>query len=126
MSEMGMYKCNVCGNVVSMVVTGVGTLVCCGQDMEFLKPKTIAEEGKEKHVPVIEKSSKGVKVKVGSVPHPMEDKHWIVAVELMKGGKKVGCARLYPGDAPEAEFAVEHSDDLVAREYCNVHGLWTS
>jgi len=28
-----VYKCEICGNVVSVVESGVGTLVCCGESM---------------------------------------------------------------------------------------------
>ncbi len=41
----------------------------------------------EKHVPVIEKSPGLVKVKVGSIPHPMEEKHYIEWIEIVAGGK---------------------------------------
>ena len=116
-----IYKCNVCGNIVEVLHTGVGLLVCCGQPMELLTEKT-KDEGLEKHVPVIEKTDKGVKVKVGSIPHPMEEKHFIEWIELMANG------RLYrqflkPGQAPEAEFNVK-AKKITAREYCNLHGLW--
>jgi len=116
-----IYKCNICGNIVEVLHVGGGTLVCCGQPMELLKEKT-EDAGMEKHVPVIEKTEKGVKVKVGSVPHPMEEKHYIEWIELIVDGQSFR-KFLKPGDLPEAEFAVQ-GKNLEAREYCNLHGLW--
>lgn len=118
-----IYKCNVCGNIVEVLHAGVGELVCCGQPMELLKEKT-EDVGLEKHVPVVEKTEKGIKVKIGSVPHPMEQNHYIEWVEIIADG---GVCRkfLKPGDMPEAEFEIK-AEKIGAREYCNVHGLWKS
>jgi superoxide reductase len=122
-AQKQIYRCNVCGNIVEVLHTGQGELVCCGQPMELLEAKT-ADEGKEKHVPVIETGDKGVKVKVGSVPHPMEEKHYIEWVEVITDGD--GCRQfLRPGDKPEAAFDIK-SKKVAAREYCNIHGLWKS
>ena len=118
-----IYKCNICGNIVEVLHTGAGELVCCGQPMQLLDEKT-EDEGREKHVPVIEKTGDGVKVKVGSVPHPMEDAHYIEWVEVIANGKS--CRKfLKPGDEPEAEFEID-AEQITAREYCSVHGLWKS
>jgi len=118
-----IYKCNVCGNIVEVLHPGVGQLVCCGQPMELLKEK-VEDIGLEKHVPVIEKTRKGIKVKVGSVPHPMEEKHYIEWIEIIADGKY--CRKfLKPGNKPEAEFKIE-AIKIKAREYCNIHGLWQS
>lgn len=116
-----IYKCNICGNIVEVLHAGVGQLVCCGQPMELLKEKT-EDVGLEKHVPIIEKSNGKIKVKVGSIPHPMEDKHWIEWIELVADGK-VYRKFLNPGDSPEADFEIE-AENITAREYCNLHGLW--
>jgi superoxide reductase len=94
---------------------------CCGKPMKLMAENTV-DAAKEKHVPVIEKVDGGFKVKVGSVPHPMEEKHWIVLVEVMADGK-VYRQYLKPGDAPEATFPIK-ADKVTAREYCNLHGLW--
>jgi superoxide reductase len=116
-----VYRCKICGNIVEVMHAGVGELVCCGQPMELLSGKT-EDVGKEKHVPVIEKTASGIKVKVGSVPHPMEEKHYIELIEVIADGRT--CVKfLKPGDKPEAEFNIK-ADKIVAREYCNVHGLW--
>jgi superoxide reductase len=118
-----VYKCNVCGNIVMVLNAGRGQLVCCGQPMELLKEKT-ADVGLEKHVPVIEVSGDRVLVKVGSVPHPMEEKHYIQWIELLTDGSS-HIKFLKPGERPEAEFRVK-AEKLSAREYCNIHGLWKS
>jgi len=118
-----VYKCEVCGNIVAVLHGGVGELVCCGQPMKLLKENTV-DAAKEKHVPVIEKTAKGYKVKIGSVPHPMEEKHYIEWIELIAGDKSYR-QFLTPGQAPEAEFEIK-ADQVTAREHCNLHGLWRS
>ncbi len=118
-----IYKCNVCGNIVEVLHAGVGELVCCGQPMELLKGKT-KDVGLEKHVPVIEKTDAGIKVKIGSVPHPMEENHHIEWVEIIADGE-VFRKFLKPSDKPEAEFEIK-TEMIEAREYCNIHGLWKS
>lgn len=121
-----IYKCNVCGNVVEVLHTGAGELVCCGQPMELLKEKS-KEEGLEKHAPVIEKTPSGFKIKVGSILHPMEEAHYIEWISVLVGDKE-GRKFLQPGQPPEAEFflKVEDIKEVKARTYCNVHGLWYS
>ena len=121
-----IYKCDVCGNVVSVIEAGNGDLVCCGQNMKLFEVKTAEQEGKEKHVPVIEIEGNNATVRVGSVPHPMEEKHWIELIEIVKKGKVIASARLSAGDKPEATFCLDDTEGITARELCNVHGLWTS
>lgn len=118
-----IYKCSICGNIVEVVHASAGQLVCCGQPMLLQKENTV-DASKEKHVPVIEKTAKGIKVKIGSIPHPMEEKHYIEWIEAIAGGR-VYKKFLKPGDKPEAEFCVK-ADKITAREYCNLHGLWTA
>jgi len=119
--KLQIYKCSVCGNIVEVLHGGAGELVCCGKPMGLLDEKT-ADATTEKHVPVIEKIDGGYKVKVGSVPHPMEEKHFIEWIELLADGKAYR-QFLEPGGEPEAVFNVE-AGSVSAREYCNVHGLW--
>jgi len=121
--RLEVYKCELCGNIVEVLHGAAGALACCGQDMKLVKENTV-DASKEKHVPVIEKTEKGIKVKVGSVPHPMEEKHFIEWIELIADGK-VFREYLKPGMAPEATFCLCFTPTtLVAREYCNLHGLW--
>ena len=116
-----IYKCEVCGNIVEVLHTGVGELVCCGEPMKLMVENTV-DAAKEKHVPVIEKSGNKVTVKVGSVAHPMEEKHFIEFIEVMADGK-VYRKFLKPGEKPEVTFEIT-AEKISAREYCNLHGLW--
>ena len=121
--KLSIYKCDLCGNIVELLHVGGGELVCCGQPMNLLELKT-EDQGKEKHVPVVEKTGAGYLVKVGSVTHPMEDKHYIEWIDLV-AGDKVMRKFLKPGDTPEAEFETKE-ENVFAREHCTVHGLWKS
>ena len=118
-----IYRCNVCGNIVELVHRGAGTLVCCGEDMEEIKANA-TDGATEKHVPIIEKTGAGVIVKVGEVPHPMEEAHYIEWIEIMVDGK-VDRQHLKPSDKPEAKFNID-APTIIARAYCNLHGLWKS
>ena len=118
-----IYKCNICGNIVEVLTVGGGELVCCGQPMELLKEKT-EDVGQEKHVPVIEKIETGWRIKVGAIPHPMEEKHYIEWIEIIADGRSFR-KFLKPGNKPEAEFEIK-AEKIEAREYCNIHGLWKS
>jgi superoxide reductase len=117
-----VYKCTVCGNIVEVNHASGGNLVCCGKPMELLKENTV-DASHEKHVPLIEKTSNGYLVKVGSVPHPMESAHFIEWIELIADNISYKHF-LKPGDKPEAEFCVK-ANTITAREYCNLHGLWS-
>ena len=116
-----VYKCILCGNIVEVLHAGAGELVCCGKPMALMAENTV-DAAKEKHVPVITKVAEGYKVSVGSVAHPMEEKHWVEFIELIADGK-VYRQNLDPGQAPEAVFCIQ-ADKVSAREYCNLHGLW--
>lgn len=121
--QLEVYKCGVCGNTIKVVHASGGTLVCCGQPMVLQQEKT-ADAGKEKHVPVVEKTAKGIIVKIGSIPHPMEEKHYIEWVEV-RSGENLYIKGFKPGEKPEAEFCVSDAN-VKARIFCNVHGLWTN
>ena len=120
-AKLEVYKCEICGNIVEVLHGGKGELGCCGEPMIKLDEHT-QDEGKEKHVPVTEKADHGVRVKVGSVPHPMEEKHHIEWIEVIAGGKAYR-EFLTPGSSPEATFCIDGEIEAV-REFCNVHGLW--
>lgn len=116
-----IYKCEVCGHIVEVLHEGKGQLVCCGKPMTFFTENTV-DASREKHVPVVEKVPGGIKVKVGSVAHPMEEKHYIEWIEIIADGKTYR-QFLKPGDAPEAVFNIDASE-ITVREFCNIHGLW--
>jgi len=112
-----IWKCNICGNIVEVLHEGADSLVCCGQPMNLMKENADDSASKEKHVPVI----KGKKVLVGSVAHPMEEKHYIEWIEATGETEEIDKIFLKPGDKPEAEFKFKV---VSARAYCNLHGLW--
>lgn len=116
-----IYKCEICGNVVEVLHGSVGQLVCCGQPMKLMETKK-EEEGYEKHLPVVEKENGKIVVKVGSIPHPMEEQHFIEMIEVITNDDKIFRKYLKPGDEPKAEFDVDEIKE--AREYCTIHGLW--
>ena len=119
--KLQVYKCQVCGNIIEVLHTGVGELVCCNQKMSLIDEKT-TDQGQEKHLPVVEKQDKKIKVKVGEIPHPMEEAHYIEWIEVITGDG-VYRKQLNPGDNPEAEFDIR-GEVISVREYCNLHGLW--
>ncbi len=119
--KMQIYKCEICGNIVEMLHEGKGELICCGQPMKLYNENTV-DAAKEKHVPVIEKIEGGFRVKVGSVDHPMEEKHYIEWIQVIADNRAYRVF-LKPGVKPEAVFNID-ADQITAREYCNVHGLW--
>ncbi len=121
--RLQIYKCEVCGNIVEILHHGAGQLVCCNQPMKLME-ENIVDAAKEKHVPVIDKTADGIKITVGSVLHPMEEKHYIEWIQLIADGKSYR-QFLKPGVSPEATFKIS-ADNVNAREYCNVHGLWKS
>lgn len=116
-----VYKCELCGNIVEMLHGGDGKMFCCSQPMTLQAENTV-DAAKEKHVPVIEKVAGGFKVKVGSVAHPMEEKHYIEWIEIL-AGDRILRQYLKPGAAPEAVFTTDAAN-VTAREYCNLHGHW--
>ncbi len=121
--KYGIYKCEICGNVVEVMHEGKGELVCCGEPMKYLEENTV-DASKEKHVPVIKKEGENIVVEVGAIPHPMEEKHYIEFIELIADGVR-HIAMLSPGQEPKAVFKCK-ADNLSARIYCNIHGVWKS
>ena len=126
MTELAqVYKCDVCGNIVEVLHAGRGQLVCCGKPMNHLKENTV-DASLEKHVPVGEAAGDMVRVKVGSVDHPMEEKHYIEWIEV-RAKDKIYRVFLSPGSPPAADFVPAWgSEKAVFRSYCNLHGLWSS
>lgn len=129
MTEIGeFYKCNVCGNFVEVVKNGAGELTCCGQAMELMEVQIEGDKA-PKHVPIVEIDGDKVTVSVGEVQHPMDDDHFIQFVELTVGDEKY-LKQFKPGDAPKATFTVDADalaeNDVVAKELCNLHGLWSN
>lgn len=122
-----LYKCEICGIINSVIDGGAGSMMCCGQPMDLFRENTASEEGKEKHVPILEKTAGGVVVKVGAVDHPMTEEHYIKLIQLIKNDEIVISKNLKPGDEPKLELGcLAGGKGLKARALCNVHGLWIS
>jgi len=118
-----VYRCTVCGNITEVLHPSDGTLACCGKPM-VLQVENTVDAAREKHVPVIVPTEGGYIVRVGEVEHPMIEKHYIEWIELIEEDK-VQRKHLKPGEKPEAMFFTD-SKNVKAREYCNIHGLWTN
>lgn len=117
-----IYKCQKCGNILKVVHAGVAIPYCCNEPMHLMTENTV-DASKEKHVPVAEITNDGLLVKVGSVEHPMEEKHYIEWIEVI-AENKVYTEYLKPGQKPQALFPIKPTTFKV-REYCNLHGLWS-
>jgi len=118
-----IYKCSVCGNIVEVVFTSSGELVCCGQPMDLVVENSV-DASLEKHVPVIKQESEDITVQVGSIAHPMEEAHYIEWIEVIDENGGVLKKFLKPGEKPEAQFCIKTKNKLTTREYCSIHGLW--
>lgn len=118
------YKCGICGNLVMVGEVGAGKLVCCGKEMTLLKEQTIMQEGKEKHVPIVEMNGTNLKVKIGSVEHPMVPEHFIELVQVIQRGRVVAQKQLVPNEKPEADFCLPSNAPVKVRILCNIHCLW--
>jgi superoxide reductase len=119
--QLEIYKCEICGNIVEVLHSGAAPLVCCNQKMNLMEENTL-DAAREKHVPVIEIADGKITVRVGSVPHPMEQSHYIEWIELLADGKAYR-QFLQTGEKPEAVFLIS-AQKVTAREYCNLHGQW--
>ena len=129
MSEkLEIYKCNVCGNVVEIINAGVGQLVCCSLPMELLPEHKNDDEYQEKHIPIVTLEGENKTIRVGSIPHPMEEKHYIMFIEAISPDKKY-LKRKYLFPSEEAKMELKQNcnySEFTARELCNIHGLWVS
>ncbi len=118
-----IYQCEICGNQVEVTNVGGGELICCGEPMVLKKAfQEEAQEGKEKHLPVVTKEGDILKIEIGSQWHPMEEDHFIEWVEVISGNT-LHRKYLKPGMDPVVNFVCREENALV-RIYCNKHGLW--
>ncbi len=126
--QFEIFKCNVCGNIVEVLSSGVGQLVCCSVPMEQLSEQSNDNEYQEKHVPIVTIEGETKTIRVGSIPHPMEKEHYIMFIEAISPDKKY-LKRKYLTPAEEPKMDLKqccHYDEFTARELCNLHGLWVS
>lgn len=122
--KLEMYKCDICGNFVEVVLAGAGDLVCCGEAMKLLNANT-TDAAQEKHVPFFVKKDDELEVRVGSVLHPMTDEHYIQFIEVVSEDERyVKRKYLYPNEEPIFLLKGYDIGALTAREHCNLHGLW--
>lgn len=122
--RLELYKCNICGNLVEVILSGVGELVCCGESMEKILPHTHESETGEKHIPVVFENEDGCEIRIGATPHPMIKDHYIQFVEIISEDRnRVKLQYLYPDEDPVIKLRNKSSVDM-ARAYCNIHGLW--
>lgn len=121
--EQKFYICRHCGNIVAFVKESGAPISCCGEKMQRLEAG-VTDAAKEKHVPMVRTNGNLVTVSVGSVTHPMEEKHYIewISLQTKQGNQR---KRLAPGEKPEVTFALAEDDEVeAAYAYCNLHGLW--
>jgi superoxide reductase len=118
-----IYKCEQCGTIVEVLEPGDASLVHCGKPMK-LEPELTQGAGAPKHIPVIEKVDGGYKVKVGAAAHPMQKAHHIAWIELIADGQSH--RRYLETDKPAEAVFMLRADNVSARAYCNLHGLWKS
>ncbi len=123
--KLELFRCNVCGNLVQVLISGEGDLICCGEVMELLQAKGSESEMEEKHVPVFIKNECGNSViHVGSIPHPMTNEHYIMFIQAISVDKDRICTKfLKPNEVPKMMVGNDFGD-CFTREYCNIHGLW--
>lgn len=117
-----LLTCEKCGEVVEMIIDKGEPVSCCGSPMT--EPKIRATEaGTEKHLPTVTVEGGIVKVKVGSVPHPMLKEHLIEWV-LLETDKGIQRKHLKADAEPEVKFYVGDEKPVAVYAYCNTHGLW--
>lgn len=124
--KLELYRCNVCHNLVEVLHAGEGELVCCGQPMELI-PTNLSEDESlnDKHIPIIEKTIDGVKIRVGATKHPMSDDHHIDFIQAISNDKKyVKTKFLDTEEEPELKIKCNCSSSLWVRALCNIHGLF--
>lgn len=120
--EHKFYRCNHCNNMITMLESSGVPVICCGEEMEELAANTI-DASKEKHVPVVSMVGNTILVEVGSIAHPMEEKHYIkwIYLQTKRGGQ---IKNLVPQEEPRAVFSLDDDEVVAIYEYCNLHGLW--
>ncbi len=127
MEKLDLYKCDICGNVVEVILNGNGELVCCGQPMTKMEAQNQEEAMMEKHIPIFVSLEDGSQeIRVGEVLHPMLPEHYIMFIETISQDKNhVQLQFLHPNQEPKM-ILKEKFGDTIAREYCSIHGLWQS
>lgn len=121
--KVNFYICNTCGNLVTCLNEGGGTLVCCGSPMDKIEPNTV-DASREKHVPYVKDYGSRIVVTVGTDKHPSIEEHHIKWIALLTN-RSLHIKWLLPGEEPMAVFKVTDQEAATAAyAYCNLHGLW--
>ena len=125
MEKLDLYRCEICGNIVEIVLASYGEIVCCGEPMKKLEPKQEEQAMMEKHVPIFVRQENGdTEIRIGEVMHPMLEEHHIMFIEVISNDKnKIKRKYLYPSDEPKMLVKFDLTS-AYAREYCNIHELW--
>ncbi len=127
-NKFELYRCNICGNVIEVLISGDGHPVCCGEEMERLEAKNDnlnSPDLTEKHSPKIENLPDG-KTCVTLDNHPMTDEHYIMFVQTISQDKTEAKIKyFYPNQQVKMKTDIP-SDGLSARSYCNIHGVYVS
>ena len=123
--KLELYKCHICGNLIQVILNGVGELVCCGENMEHLVPHSDEnKEMAEKHIPTIEIENENRFVRLKY--HPMVPEHHIQFIEVYPKDKSRMYLKYLNPNEP-AEFEITHfEENIEALEHCNIHGLWSN
>lgn len=122
-----IYKCNVCGNLVQVLLNGVGELVCCGEKMELISPHNQENDNgmSEKHSPTIttiDENTKEIKVE----NHPMTDEHYIMFVEYWSQDKNKMQMQFFKPEEKATMKTNIKCNNPTAISYCNIHGMYTN
>ena len=122
MSDIRVFKCRGCANVLLALREGPCTPQCCGQPMELLEAGSV-DAAREKHVPEVTVEGEKVGVQVGAVRHPMLDNHSIKFV-VLKTDRNLQVKTLQPGQEPVVSFDAAGETPAAVYEFCDLHGLW--
>ena len=112
--EIKFYKNKNTGNII------FSEDVLESENFTLLKENT-ADAAFEKHVPVYEVKDDKIEVKVGEVPHPMTEEHYIMWI-MQVSERNINIIKLNPGEKAVVTFDYIKDSEIYA--YCNLHGLW--
>ena len=127
-TKFELYKCNICGNVIEILISGDGHPVCCGAEMERLEIKNDSLNSPdltEKHTPKIKIDDENIVVTVNN--HPMEKNHYIMFLQtISKDNKESHIKYFYPEEEVKLNLTGYDNGNIKARSYCNIHGIYTN
>lgn len=120
-----LYRCSICGNLISMMEDHGPVPVCCGKNMKLVEENTV-DASLEKHIPIVFRNGRDVNISVGSLPHPMDSIHYIEWIIMITDCGSYG-RTLRPGNDPSVNFIIDENEKIKGvYAYCNIHGLWAN